>query len=147
MLILLSTLLRQHVSPALPEPLARAARPALERGARFVHAHGLLRKGVGLCHGVAGSVYALLAVSDALDPGPDTANAGLKEQTWLRAAAHLAHCACAYERLTARGEMRTPDRPYSLYECIAGMCCAWADVVARIDGRKGSGMPGYDDLV
>ena len=61
---------------------------------------------------------------------------------------HLAHLACAYQRLEARGEMGTPDRPYSLYAGVAGMVCAWADVVRRIDGeaREGRGMPGYDDF-
>jgi len=117
---------------------------ALQRGGELVYTHGLLRKGVGLCHGVGGSVYALLAVSDALDSGEDT--------YWLVRAVHLAHLATEYGALERKGEMYVPDEPYSLYEGVAGMCCAWAEVLVRlgvpssgVEKRK-SGMPGYDDL-
>ena len=117
---------------------------AMQRGGEFVYTHGLLRKGVGLCHGVAGSVYALLAISDTLDSDTST--------YWLSRAVHLAHLATEYSVLERKGEMRVPDDPYSLYEGVAGMCCAWAEVLLRL-GVKGrgtrkrkSGMPGYDDL-
>lgn len=110
-----------------------------------MYERGLLRKGVGLCHGVAGSVYALLAVSDILErPAQDG-------KEWLMRAAHLALLAASYRALEEKGEMRTPDRPYSLYEGVAGMCCAWAEVLARLTKQHGEfephGMPGYDDLV
>lgn len=52
-------------------------------------------------------------------------------------AIHLAQLTTTYETLTHKGEMRTPDRPYSLYEGIAGMCCAWAEVLRRLDGVLG----------
>ena len=117
---------------------------AMQRGGELVYTHGLLRKGVGLCHGVAGSVYALLAISDTLDSDTSTC--------WLSRAVHLAHLATEYSVLERKGEMRVPDDPYSLYEGVAGMCCAWAEVLLRL-GVKGrgtrkrkSGMPGYDDL-
>ena len=63
-------------------------------------------------------------------------------------ATHLAQLAASYEKLTTNGEMSIPDRPYSLYEGAAGMCCAWGEVLRRIDGREGAGrgMPAFDDL-
>lgn len=39
---------------------------AAERAGETVWAEGLLRKGPGLCHGVAGNAYALLALHKAL---------------------------------------------------------------------------------
>ena len=66
---------------------------------------------------------------------------------WHARAVHLARMACAYEGLTRRGEMGTPDRPFSLYEGVAGMCAAWADVVGVLDGRAVGGMVGFTDLV
>ena len=119
---------------------------SLRRGADIIYERGLLRKGVGLCHGVGGSVYALLAASDALDSPTDT--------PYLKKAIHLAYLATFNDNFVAEGAMNIPDNPWSLYEGLAGMCCAWADVLARIAGpgyvkreaASGSGMPGYDDL-
>jgi hypothetical protein len=50
--------------------------------------------------------------------------------------------------------MSTPDHPWSLYEGVGGMCCAWAEVLCRLDDIKkginvpymGCGMPGFDDI-
>lgn len=191
-LILFSKLLRRKDTPGLtlPESLCDGMRDALARGAELVYECGLLRKGVGLCHGVAGSVYTLLAVSDILDlPPPEShptqsqasppiritrsnahrqepGNFEMQNMYWFSRAFHLAHLATSYRRLTQRGEMRSPDRPVSLYEGLAGMCCAWAEVLKRLDelsalarsttvvdgGEQAShvsgrrGMPGYDDL-
>lgn len=145
---------------------------SLTRGGEFVYERGLLRKGVGLCHGVAGSVYTLLAVSDALDgvlptvPVSGTSTRLTRSQSqqhlstsdqqiWFLRAVHLAHLATSYRRYTHRGDMRNPDRPYSLYEGSAGMCCAWAEVIRRLKESSHElghgtgnrrGMPGYDDL-
>ena len=110
-----------------------------------MYTKGLLRKGVGICHGVAGTVYALLAVSDAME------SPQLKEK-YLLQAIHLADIATGYESLTKEGEMSTPDHRWSLYEGVAGMCCAWAAVLRRLDGIGDAhddivaGMPGYTDI-
>ncbi|KZT64152.1 hypothetical protein DAEQUDRAFT_733009 [Daedalea quercina L-15889] len=146
-LILLSMFLNrtaQSSSLAIPSSLRDRIIAAMQRGGELVYTHGLLRKGVGLCHGVAGSVYALLSLSDALDSGENT--------YWLSRAVHLAHLAADYSTLERKGEMRVPDEPYSLYEGVAGMCCAWAEVLGRLGvpsrgaEKRKSGMPGYDDL-
>jgi hypothetical protein len=92
----------------------------------------------------------LLAVSDVLDQEQSQKERG---DTYLLKALHLAHLATSHSALTSSGEMRVPDRPWSLYEGMAGMCCAWADVLSRCEageekftGRGGSSMPGFDDL-
>jgi Lanthionine synthetase C-like protein len=158
MLILLCTVLRMGASTtfASTTPLTASLRDkiivALHRGASLTYTTGLLRKGVGLCHGVAGSVYALLAVSDVLDREFHS-DKGTND-TYLSKALHLAHLATSHAELTSKGRMRVPDRPWSLYEGMAGMCCAWADVLCRFEAseesgpvrRTGRGMPGFDDL-
>ncbi|KAI0339344.1 hypothetical protein BDW22DRAFT_1336628 [Trametopsis cervina] len=196
-LILFSALLsrRQHVGATLeiPESLDSAMRSSLALGAKLIYERGLLRKGVGLCHGVAGSVYALLAASDVLDKPPSHSNqpvqdskrvratrsrsqqyrdqhlpdghrSELTERQWLLRAFHLAHLATSYRKFTLRGEMRSPDRQASLFEGLAGMCCAWAEILRRmedimvqgnsdgifdaegVEWRRRRGVPGYDDL-
>ena len=64
--------------------------------------------------------------ADALDTRAacDEAHCGEHAGEWFVRAMHLAHLACVYQRLEARGEMGTPDRPYSLYAGVAGMVCA-----------------------
>lgn len=75
---------------------------------------GLLKKGVGLCHGICGNGYALLALARATG-----------EARWLSAAQAFAlHAARHWEQLA-----EVPDRPASLYEGLAGAVNFWLDVV------------------
>jgi hypothetical protein len=145
--ILLSLVLRRI---CLRRNLGEKVRASLIRGASVIYTHGLLRNGIGLYDGVAGSVFALLAVADAT---PDMLgdNQDLVGTRALAAAVHLAHLAVDYSALMERGEMARPRDFFSLYEGAAGMCCAWAEVLERIthEGRTldmGCGMPAYDDL-
>ncbi|CAG7823215.1 unnamed protein product [Allacma fusca] len=80
---------------------------------------GLLKKGPGICHGVAGNGYVFLLLHRLLQE--DTTNcknlyrAGkfaefLKNDIFIQYA-------------------RTPDRPYSLYEGLAGTLCFLADLL------------------
>ncbi|KAF9044368.1 hypothetical protein BJ165DRAFT_1528916 [Panaeolus papilionaceus] len=157
-LILLSTTLKlckrgSQLTSGIPELEADGLVPRLEaaltRGGMLIYRRGLLRKGVGLCHGVAGSVYALLAVSDVLDSGSDVDLQS--KSSWLQRALELAHIATSYDRLTEAGEMSVPDHPMSLYQGLAGMCCAWSEVLkamktqTRDESRRG--MPGYSDIL
>ncbi|KAI1798461.1 hypothetical protein LXA43DRAFT_32098 [Ganoderma leucocontextum] len=168
-LMFFSALLRRAaLSPStcpLPAPLRSAIVAATTRGGELVYARGLLRKGVGLCHGVGGSVYALLAVSDMLDsipiPGsnsgvartPSTRSHGFplpggKSRTpplpdltgenayWLRHTLHLADLATGWRAMMQDGRMEIPDHAYSLYGGVAGMVCAWAEVWARLTNQK-----------
>ncbi|KAI0646053.1 hypothetical protein C8Q79DRAFT_643399 [Trametes meyenii] len=158
-LILFSALLRRATLSPNSCPLTPALKDsivaAMKRAGELVYDRGLLRKGVGLCHGVGGSVYGLLAISEALDVhnGHPHNTQELQQQSyWLLRAAHLADIATGYQTLTQKGEMAVPDKPYSLYEGIAGMCCAWAEVLLRLPNGGGNGekrrggMPGFDDL-
>jgi len=136
---------------------------SLDLGAQLVYRRGLLRKGVGLCHGISGNVYALLAASDALDSGLSssrTQTSGTTSGTledlannrrkYFAKAMHLAFFGKFHNKPTVLPGMRTPDHPWSLYEGMAGMCCAWAEILCRIDSRSPrrlrSGFPAYDDL-
>jgi lantibiotic modifying enzyme len=69
---------------------------------------GLLRKGVGLCHGIAGNAYALLAV-------------GRTEPSFVFKA--FSFFEFALEDLDM-----VPDRPYSLYEDLGAMCTLAIDL-------------------
>ncbi|KAJ6460916.1 hypothetical protein C8R45DRAFT_1028606 [Mycena sanguinolenta] len=157
-LLLLCTVLR-CATPTSAAPLLAKVIGSVQAGAGLVYRHGLLSKGVGLCHGVGGSVFALLAVSDVLDPAPKketkstTSNAIQPNENnyYFVRAVHLAQLAASHEAMTARGEMSVPDHPWSLYEGMAGMCCAWAEVLRRLTLHQGrpcerSGMPGFDDV-
>ncbi|KAJ7148640.1 hypothetical protein C8R43DRAFT_1088311 [Mycena crocata] len=137
---------------------------SVQVGAELVYKHGFLSKGVGLCHGVAGSVFALLAVSDVLDRARNRTDTNNEDNYYLQRAVHLAQLATGHDALTARGEMRVPDHPLSLYEGLAGMCYTWAEVLERLVASERlnfgkerlkvekqrqfdrSGMPGFDDV-
>ncbi|KAF8908178.1 hypothetical protein CPB84DRAFT_1674366 [Gymnopilus junonius] len=146
MIILLSTALRifQDYQQKLTatNSLERRIRRSIESGASLTYKNGLLRKGVGLCHGVAGSVYALVAASDALDTS--------SKKEFFTKAAHLAFLGTLHEDMTSSGEMSVPDHPLSLYEGLAGACCAWAEVLCRMNTndshRSHCGFPGFDDF-
>lgn len=144
--VFLCTALRRDMDGInLNHALRRRLVAAIYEGTLLIYSQGLLRKGVGICHGVAGSVYALLAASRVLDDN-HSGDADEGKLGYLRKAVHLAHMARNYEELTARGEMNVPERPWSLYEGAAGMCCAWAEVLCRLEGSRVSGIPGFDDL-
>ena len=95
-------------------------------------------------------MFALLAASDALD-GDDK---DLLPERFYQAV-HLVVLGSHWHGMTRRGELRRPDAPYSLYEGLSGLCCAFAAIVERTtpDGEwrgLGSvfrGMPGYDDVM
>ena len=88
---------------------------ALRAGGDNLWKHGLLLKGPGICHGVAGSGYAFLAL--------------------YRATGQLKHLYRAHqfgqfmfaEEFIASA--RTPDCPYSLYEGWAGSLCFLVDLL------------------
>jgi hypothetical protein len=91
-------------------------------------------------------VYALLAVSEALDYSGDNN----QTHPYLFRATELAHLATTYQSLTERGEMLTPDHPWSLFEGMAGMCCAWGAILRKLGMADTDnliiGMPGYMDV-
>lgn len=74
---------------------------------------GLLRKGVGLCHGIAGNAYALLAV-------------GRTEPSFVCKAFSFFEFSLEH----AEELDMVPDRPYSLYEGLGAMCTLAIDLAS-----------------
>lgn len=86
---------------------------AAERAAICVWKYGLLCKGPGLCHGVAGNGYALLRWYQATG-----------DATWLARAVIF-----ATELLDRRVLEAVVDHPHSLFEGYAGTCCFLSDIL------------------
>lgn len=84
------------------------------KSANLVWEKGLLRKGPGICHGVAGNGYVFLLLYRLT-----------KKPMYLHRAMSFAQFMNAPE---FKSQARTPDRPFSLYEGIAGAACYLADL-------------------
>ena len=76
--------------------------------------YGLLLKGPGLCHGIAGNGYALLAAFRATG-----------DVKWLHRACVFAETAVAEDTIAMS---HTPDHPLSLFEGLAGCACFLRDL-------------------
>jgi Lanthionine synthetase C-like protein len=111
--------------------LERAERTASDK----VWAEGLLKKGIGVCHGVTGNAWPLLLASES------SGQQQRQQDTCLelsRALAFLVH-SVDLPPLELHGPSpapyQEPDVPYSLFEGLAGAVCAWVDACAAIQGR------------
>lgn len=76
---------------------------------------GLLTKGPGLCHGVAGNGYAFLAIYRLI-----------KDPKYLYRAIQFANF---LESSEFSEFVHQPDRPWSLYEGLAGTVCFLIDLI------------------
>jgi lantibiotic modifying enzyme len=86
---------------------------AKEIGENVLMQRGILRKGVGLCHGISGNAYALLSIGRATE-----------DPKWIQQAKAFAQF--AWDHLN---ELETiPDHPYSLYEGCAGLAILLLDL-------------------
>ncbi|KAG5188122.1 hypothetical protein JKP88DRAFT_287740 [Tribonema minus] len=108
---------------------------------------GLLKKGPGLCHGVAGNAYALLALFRVT-----------RDAKYLRRAHRFAefmgssdfaqvtlrpdHPYSLFKGLSGAAAIQRsvpvalrPDHPYSLFEGLSGAACLYADLVRPEDSR------------
>lgn len=99
-----------------------------------VYSLGLLRKGVGLCHGISGNAYTFLHLYDVT-----------KDSAFFDRAVHFAEFALDWQSLTNRGELRVPDRPFSLYEGVSGAAMLWNDLFRVANGECG-GFPCFLDV-
>ncbi|KAL6230865.1 hypothetical protein BDW75DRAFT_221600 [Aspergillus navahoensis] len=130
-----------------------AARLATDR----VWEEGLLSKGGGLCHGIAGNAWPLLLLHDAFQyktklldqarqnytkrvSNPDTTEYPLSGDYFLsRAIAMLLHTRATppYDPSPAgaSNNYRMPDHPYSLFEGLAGIVCALAEAGIVVKAR------------
>jgi len=88
---------------------------AARRCAELTWQKGLLRKGPGICHGVAGSGYVFLLLYRLTN-----------EDEYLYRAQKFSEFMQTKEFQTGA---RTPDSPYSLYEGLAGTVCFYADLL------------------
>lgn len=86
-----------------------------KRASDLVWRKGLLRKGPGICHGVAGNGYVFLLLYRL------TGN-----KRYLYRAAKFADFMNSPQ---FQADARIPDSPYSLYEGIAGTACFLADLI------------------
>ena len=89
---------------------------AISIATNVIYPRGLLKKGVGLCHGIAGNGYVLLQLSQVLSEMPDEGNKqqGLTFRKWA-----LQYAAFAINHLKELEHI--PDRPYSLFEGVGGL--------------------------
>ncbi|XP_011859511.1 PREDICTED: lanC-like protein 3 homolog [Vollenhovia emeryi] len=86
-----------------------------KRAGDLVWRKGLLRKGSGICHGVAGNGYVFLLLYRLTG-----------DERYLYRAAKFADFMNSSQFQT---DARIPDMPYSLYEGIAGTACFLADLM------------------
>ena len=76
-----------------------------------------------------------------LDSGSDSAASEIMDSAhskpeYFAQVAHLAYIAKFYDNPAMLPDIRNPDHPWSLYEGMAGMCCAWAEMLCRIETRS-----------
>jgi len=92
-------------------------------GGELVWKKGLLRKGPGICHGIAGGGYVFLLLYRLTG-----------DEKHLRRARQFAAFMQTEE---FKANSRVPDAPYSLFEGIAGTACFLVDLVSPNDGYPG----------
>jgi len=130
-------------------------------GTDKIWAQGLLSKGGSLCHGISGNAWPLLMMHDLFEHHPpslfveqipelshSTKSKVLKDSRpcgdyfLSRALAMLLECR---NTLPFRSDVnhlerqyRVPDNPFSLFEGLAGTCCAWQEACLIIKRRTAS---------
>ena len=98
--------------------------------AEVVWQRGLLKKGVGLCHGISGNGYCFLTLYQLT-----------RDSVQLHRAYHFAHFAMSDHHAQL---MKQPDQPYSLYNGLAGLVCFCVDI--EQSSRTCPSFPGYQLL-
>ncbi|KAI9036857.1 lanthionine synthetase C family protein [Aspergillus affinis] len=116
---------------------------------------GLLSKGGGICHGIAGNAWPWLLLHDSFEYDIDTmhiAKRNYVDRTRMtdnksteheltgdyflsRALAFLLHSRETPPYDMSSDIYRLPDHPFSLTEGLAGTVCAWADACVAIQAR------------
>lgn len=125
---------------------------AARLGSQRIWEEGLLSKGGGLCHGIAGNAWPWLilasySLDDSLSAGPekpeskDPHSEVCRDDLLLRALAFLLHAretqpfAPPASETGLQNRYRMPDNPYSLFEGLAGTICAWSEACVVITAR------------
>jgi hypothetical protein len=121
---------------------------AIRLGSKRVWEEGLLSKGGGLCHGIAGNAWPWLllhgkvAIEEYIKSEPTNVGKGSTLQYEKLSADDLLSKALSF-LLAARSTppfamespYRMPDNPFSLFEGLAGTICAWSEACAVIMAR------------
>lgn len=94
---------------------------AARRAAEHVWRFGLLRKGSGICHGIAGNAYSFLALHRVTS-----------DRRQLDRALHFARLSWSARVTRAQA---APDRPWSLYEGQLGTLCFYRDCLDPAQAR------------
>jgi hypothetical protein len=93
-----------------------------------VWTRGLLRKGMGLCHGISGNAYSFLALYRGLNTfrqrGSDIQDKDI--DIWLYRCWKFVEFVFQHQQEL----QRIPDHPYSLFEGLGGFCCLINDLKA-----------------
>ena len=103
---------------------------AAVEAAEVVWRRGLLKKGVGLCHGIGGNGYVFLALYEQT-----------QDEVHLRRAYHFVHFALSQHRDRLFSQ---PDQPFSLYNGQAGFVCFAVDMEQSKTEGVTSSFPGYE---
>jgi hypothetical protein len=111
----------------------------LQAAAEKVWEQGLVKKGLGICHGVAGNAWALMIFGRVCD-------SACTKELWLSRGLALLMETTEMPPMgpVKNSAYRLPDVPLSLYEGLAGTICAYAEAynLVRGDDDRVLGFPG-----
>lgn len=96
-----------------------------KEAAEVVWRHGLLRKGVGLCHGIGGNGYVFLRLHDATS-----------DPIQLQRAYDFARYVLTVPSDARQQLLSAPDVPSSLGNGRAGFCCFLADLIRKMGTQQ-----------
>jgi len=108
---------------------------ARELAVGVIWQRGILRKGVGLCHGISGNAYSLLSLAR---PPPNSTSESESEDTvtartsWMQRTCHFA--ATGMERLSRLENI--PDHPYSVFEGAGGLALLMMELGILLHPKK-----------
>ena len=121
-------LLWLQASKIFPNKAATYLESAQQVAEDVLWPRGLLKKGVGLCHGISGNGMVLNRLAIALD-NDSSDNMKLK---WQNRAFQYAQFA-----LNHLDELEgIPDRPFSLFEGVGGLVCFLLQCASMLDGNE-----------
>eukprot|EP01031_Cornospumella_fuschlensis_P025255 gene25255-30498_t len=107
----------------------------IQNAVLVVQQRGLLRKGLGLCHGIAGNMYTLL---EAQARSPSRTSEENTIQSYLL-------CMLNHTTLRDNGIMGVGDAEFSLFEGQAGALVCLVDYLESLTGGLCEGFPFYSD--
>jgi len=124
---------------------------AVHIASKRVWEQGIVSKGGGLCHGIAGNAWTLLALHDVFDYAMipvecidgcgeevkrDLLKDGHLSGDWFLERAVTMLLECRNTRPFADSDKyRLPDNPYSLFEGLAGTVCAWMEAALTVRAK------------